>query len=59
MKKVTMNDYIKGITDAGADLSSGWLPDNFTLDSVVNQLRVMIGATDSYIAGYLSVIYSK
>lgn len=48
-----------GARDARIDLDDGWCPEEFTLDYVVNQLRVMMGATDEYIAGYLSVIYSK
>jgi hypothetical protein len=55
-----MNDalgFAGGVNDANLDLADGWLPDEFTLDSIVSQLRVMMGASDAYIAGYLSVIY--
>ena len=57
-----MNDdlgYIGGVRDAEQDLAEGYVPshDHLTLDYIVNQLRVMMGATDDYIAGYLSVIY--
>lgn len=49
-------DFTTGVTDAKSDLAAGWVP-KFNLDFVVSQLRVMIGASDSYIAGYLSVLY--
>ena len=54
-----MNDlgYSGGVNDARIDLAEGWVPEQLTLDYLVNQLRVMMGATDEYIAGYLSVIY--
>ena len=30
-----------------------------TLDYIVNNLRTMIGASDEYIAGYLSVVFAE
>ena len=57
-----MNDdlgFIGGVTDATIDLADGWVPANYTLDSVVSQLRVNMGSSDQYIAGYLSVLFSK
>jgi hypothetical protein len=62
-----MSEYVSfsaGVSDAESDLANGWVPSGgpteksgYTLDLVVNNLRTMIGATDSYIAGYLSVLY--
>lgn len=52
-----MTDFKNGVFDARADLDSGWLPENFTLDFLVNELRFVTGASDSYVAGYISVVY--
>jgi hypothetical protein len=46
-----------GTEDARLDLLEGWVPDGITLEGIVAQLRSNLGATDEYIAGYLSVIY--
>ncbi len=46
-----------GVADAEIDLAEKWVGAYENLDSIVNQLRVSIGASDSYIAGYLSVIF--
>lgn len=49
-----------GVADARMDLDGNWIPsdDHLTLDFIVSQLRSMSGASDSYIAGYLSVVYN-
>jgi hypothetical protein len=52
-----MNDFKTGVFDATADSEAGWLPKNFTLDFLVNQLRTTVGASDYYIAGYVSAVY--
>lgn len=55
-----MNDclgFSGGVNDATLDMADGWVPTEFSLDSIVSQLRVMVGASDAYIAGYLSVLY--
>lgn len=57
--------FESGVDDAVSDISGGFLPvggptekPTFpTLDYLVNELRVGVGATDSYIAGYLSVVF--
>lgn len=49
--------FESGVDDARSDLAGGWLPAGFTLDFLVSELRAGVGATDAYIAGYLSVIY--
>ena len=57
-----MNDclgFAGGVNDAKNDLNDGWCPDSFTIDYIVNQLRVMMGASDAYIAGYLSVVFAE
>jgi hypothetical protein len=59
-----MRDYTTfsaGIADAQADKTYGWVADNLDslgLDYVVNHLRSTLGASDYYVAGYLSVIFS-
>jgi hypothetical protein len=52
-----MTDFENGCNDAINDRADGWVPEKFTLDYVVNQLRIMTGATDNYIAGYCSIIF--
>jgi hypothetical protein len=50
--------YSEGVTAGRFDLTSGWLPENFTLDFIVNELRLNVGCSDEYLAGYLSVIFN-
>lgn len=52
-----MSDYNEGFTDATNDLADGWVPEKFTLDSIVDHIRFVTGASDSYIAGYLAVLF--
>jgi hypothetical protein len=60
-----MNDFKNGVADAESDIRGGWLPmggptekPTFpSLDYIVNELRVGVGASDAYIAGYVSVVY--
>lgn len=49
--------YDAGVADAEIDLLENWVGASENLDSIVNQLRVALGASDAYIAGYLSVIF--
>lgn len=60
-----MTEFETGVIDAKNDLSEGFVPNGgpteagaVNLDYIVNELRVTMGASDSYVAGYLSVIYS-
>ncbi len=46
-----------GVDDAESDIRGNWLPEGSTLDYIVNELRVGVGASDEYIAGYLSVVF--
>jgi len=62
IEKVTMNTglgFLGGVDDATIDRTEGWLPAEVSIDFIVNQLRVMVGASDSYIAGYLSVVFGE
>jgi hypothetical protein len=55
-----MNEYSTfsaGVADALSD--DEWFPSHLTIDYLVNHLRVMIGASDAYIAGYLSVVFAE
>jgi len=52
-----MTEYENGMCDATNDLADGWVPERYTLEYVINQLRIMMDATDSYIAGYCSVLF--
>jgi hypothetical protein len=54
-----------GVDDAKSDMRGGWLPTSgpseapapASLEYIVNELKVGLGASDSYIAGYLSVVF--
>jgi hypothetical protein len=61
-----MSDYLSfsaGVSDAVSDLAINAVgggpteKSGYTLDFIVNNLRTTIGASDSYVAGYLSVLY--
>jgi|Laugresbdmm110dd_1035094.scaffolds.fasta_scaffold304922_1 hypothetical protein len=57
-----MNEYSTfsaGVNDAKNDLAEGWVPKSVSIDFIGNQLRVMVGASDAYIAGYLSVVFAE
>ena len=57
-----MNDclgFAGGVNDAKNDLADGWVPESVSIDFIANELRVMIGASDAYIAGYLSVVFAE
>ena len=57
-----MNDYDTfeaGVNAANFDLDEGWFGGGENLDSIVSQLRVMVGASDEFCAGYLSVVYGS
>jgi hypothetical protein len=57
-----MNEYSTfsaGVNAAKNDLAEGWVPESVSIDFIGNQLRVMIGASDAYIAGYLSVVFAE
>lgn len=53
----TFDTFKAGVEAAKFDLDEGWFPGGETLDSITANLRVMVGASDEYIAGYLSEIY--
>jgi hypothetical protein len=59
IKDYIMTDYEEGICDATNDLADGWVPKNYTLDYIVNELRITMGVNDYYISGYLSVLFGK
>lgn len=54
-----MTDFETAVIDAKNDCFGGWVPTTFTLDFIVNELRVNVGASDEYVAGYLSVVYGS
>lgn len=49
--------FESGVDDAKTDIAGKWLPEGSTLDYIVNELRVGVGASDEYIAGYLSAVF--
>lgn len=53
--------FSAGVADATADVSGGWCPsaDHLTLDFIVNELRGRLNCSDSYLAGYLSAVFSE
>ena len=59
-----MTEFETGFFDCKNDLAEGFVPAGgptetgaVTLDYLVNELRATMGASDAYIAGYLSVIF--
>jgi hypothetical protein len=62
MKKgnyIMTTTFTNGVNDATNDLTNGLITDRLTLDFIVNELRVRLNCSDSYLAGYLSVIFSS
>lgn len=65
--ELNFESFESGVDDAVADIRGGWLPTNgpseapapLSLDYIVNELRVAVGCTDEYLAGYLSVVFGK
>jgi hypothetical protein len=60
-KEMLMTDftsYADGFATARDDFENGWV-ESIELDFIVSQLRVMVGASDAYVAGYLSYLYSE
>lgn len=53
---MSYNTYEQGVNDARLDLAEGWVPEFITASSIRNQLQKMVGATEEYIQGYLSVL---
>ena len=56
-----MSDFVSfadGVATARDDFENGWV-ESIELDFIVSQLRVMVGASDAYIAGYLSYLYGE
>lgn len=56
-----MSDFVSfadGFATAAADFAGGWV-ESIELDFIVSQLRVMVGASDAYIAGYLAYLYGE
>lgn len=53
-----MTEFEQGAYDCEADLNV-WVKTGLTLDFLVNHLRVTTGASDAYIAGYLSVYFDN
>lgn len=63
-----MNEFVNfadGFDDAKSDIRGGWLPTSgpseapapASLEYIVNELKVGVGASDAYIAGYLSAVF--
>jgi hypothetical protein len=69
-KGLLMNEFstfAAGVSDATADLLAGPVfaggptetPVLASLDYIVNEFRIRLGCSDSYLAGYLSVLFSE
>ena len=48
--------YEQGVTDAKNDLAEGWVTGTETAVYITNQLTFMVGASEDYIQGYLTVV---
>lgn len=59
--------FTAGVNDARSDLAGGWVmaggptetPTPLTLNYIVSEFRSRLGCSDSYLAGYLSVIFAE
>jgi len=49
-------DYLEGRDDASFDVAGDWVDFGLEVDGIVNQLRVMAGASDEYIRGYIDAL---
>lgn len=61
-----MTEFETGFFDCKNDLAEGFVPAGgptetgpATLDYLVNEIRATMGASDAYIAGYLSAFYGS
>jgi hypothetical protein len=59
-----MNEYSTfnaGVVDAVSDLSAGAVFDesHLKIDWLTNEFRVRLNCTDSYLAGYFSVVFAE
>ncbi len=54
-----MTEFELGKTDANLDRSEGWLEEGYGLDQLIAHLRMAGDYSDSYIAGYVSVVFGK
>lgn len=52
-----MSEFEVGMNDAKNDRSEGWLDEGYGLDALIAHLRVAGDYSDSYIAGYVSVVF--
>lgn len=50
--------FASGFSTAAADFEGGWV-ESIEVDFIVSQLRVMVGASDAFIAGYLAYLYGE
>jgi hypothetical protein len=58
-----MNEYSTfnaGVSDAVSDVSSGLIFDesHLKIDWLTNEFRVRLNCSDSYLAGYFSVVFN-
>jgi hypothetical protein len=53
--------FSAGVNDAKTDLAEGWAPpaDHLSLDFLVGEFRDRLACSDSYLAGYLSVVFAE
>ncbi len=58
-KGYMMTEFELGKTDANLDRSEGWLEEGYGLDQLIAHLRMAGDYSDSYIAGYVSVVFGK
>jgi hypothetical protein len=64
IKEYIMNEYSTfsaGVADATADSAGGYCPpaDHLSLDFLVAEFRGRLACSDSYLAGYLSVVFAE
>ena len=52
-----MTEFEVGVNDANLDRSEGWMEEGYGLDQLIAHLRIAGDYSDSYIAGYVSVVF--
>lgn len=61
MKNQKSNQFKKGLRDAKSDLAGNWVTakELKDVDHITSHLKAMVGASDEYIKGYLSVAFGR
>ena len=60
MNEQNFETFDDGVSNAIQDIKEGWIyPEDWTKESLSDQLILAVGASEAYIAGYNSVVFSR